>query len=128
LVVDKQFSLFAGDWRITEMEAWDKEYLDTEVPAYIRFEEDKMGRFQFGLVQGSLDCRTTTRDGRPAVEFSWDGSDEMDSVSGRGWAVVDEDGCLRGRIFIHGGDDSAFFAIRQHKQRKGSPKENKKSS
>jgi hypothetical protein len=122
--MDKEFSLFLGDWRITEMEAWDKEYLDMEVPAYIRFEEDKMGSFQFGLVQGFLDCRTTMRDGKVAVEFSWDGSDEMDPASGRGWAVIDEDGCLRGCIFIHGGDDSAFVAIRQHKQRKKSPEGN----
>lgn len=86
--MDKRFSLFAGDWRITEMEAWDREYLDMEVPAYIRFEEDKMGSFQFGLVQGSLDSRTTMRDGKPAVEFSWDGSDEIYPVSGRGWLLL----------------------------------------
>ena len=37
--------------------------------------------------------------------------DEMDPASGRGWAVI-ENGELRGRIFIHLGDDSMFRARR----------------
>ncbi len=35
------------------------------------------------------------RDGRPGVEFSWEGNDECDLASGRGWAVLEEDGSLR---------------------------------
>jgi hypothetical protein len=46
------------------------------------------------------------------VEFSWDGFDEGDPATGRGWAVVEEDGSLRGRIFLHLGDDSGFRAER----------------
>ena len=37
--------------------------------------------------------------------------DEMDPASGRGCAVI-ENGELRGRIFIHLGDDSMFRARR----------------
>ena len=37
---------------------------------------------------GELDCRDADRDGRPGVEFSWQGSDEGDDVSGRGWAAL----------------------------------------
>ena len=43
---------FAGTWRITEMEMWDAEYFDMEVPAHITIREDLTGEFQFGLVQG----------------------------------------------------------------------------
>ena len=29
-----------------------------------------------------MDCRLTTRDGVPAVEWTWDGNDEMDPAQG----------------------------------------------
>ena len=54
----------------------------------------------------------TDRDGRPGVEFSWQGSDEGDDVSGRGWAALNPDGKLEGHIYFHLGDDSAFRAER----------------
>lgn len=46
---------FVGNWRITEMEAWDVEYFDMEVPAYLTIRKDLSGEFQFGLVQAQLD-------------------------------------------------------------------------
>ncbi len=58
---------------------------------------------------GSMDCKPTTRDGEPAVEWTWDGNDEMDPAQGRGWAVVKGEE-LHGMIFFHGGDDSEFVA------------------
>ena len=33
--------------------------------------------------------------------------------AGRGWAVLEEDRSLRGRIFFHLGDDSGFTAGRE---------------
>ena len=54
-------------------------------------------------------CRLTTRDGEPALEWSWDGNDEMDEARGRGWAVL-KGGELHGMIFFHDGDDSGFVA------------------
>jgi hypothetical protein len=63
-----------------------------------------------------MDCRETTRDGRPCVEFTWEGSDEGDQVTGRGWAALAEDGTLDGRIFFHLGDDSGFHAVRAEPQ------------
>ena len=35
-----------------------------------------------------MDCREVERDGRPGMEFSWEGNDESDPASGRGWAVL----------------------------------------
>ena len=57
-------------------------------------------------------CREVERDGRPGVEFSWEGNDESDPASGRGWAVLEENGSLRGRIFFHLGD-AGFTAVRE---------------
>ena len=45
------------------------------------------------------------------LEFSWEGFDEGDSVSGRGWAILEGDK-LNGRIYFHMGDDSSFVAVR----------------
>lgn len=106
-----------GDWRIIEMELWDREYMDMEVPAFIRIADDGSGEFQFGLVSGSLDGRFGERSGKLAVEFTWDGQDEMDPASGRGWAALECASLLRGRIYFHAGDDSAFVARRKPKAR-----------
>jgi hypothetical protein len=44
--------------------------------------------------------------------FTWQGSDEGDEVSGRGWAARNADGTLGGHVYFHLGDDSAFRAER----------------
>lgn len=98
---------FIGTWSIVEMEVWDQEYVNMEVPGNFTFNKDGTGHFQFGLVQGQMDCRIEEDVGRERIEFSWEGQDELDPVCGRGWAVI-ENKELHGRIFIHLGDDSAF--------------------
>ena len=60
-----------------------------------------------------MDCREVERDGRPGVELSWEGNDESDPASGRGWAVLEQNGSLSGRIFFHLGNDSGFTAVRE---------------
>jgi hypothetical protein len=40
-------SAFVGYWRILEMEVWDRDYLDLVVPAFIEFDRERMGEFQF---------------------------------------------------------------------------------
>jgi len=94
------------------METWDPKFFNEEAQAFFEFGPDQRGSLQFCLVQGIMDYYLTERDGKPAVEWSWEGSDEMDSASGRGWAVLEEDGKLHGRVFIHDGDHSAFVAKR----------------
>jgi hypothetical protein len=59
-----------------------------------------------------MDWREASRDGGLGVEFSWEGFDEGDPVSGRGWAMLEPDGSLRGRFYFHLGDDSGFHAVR----------------
>jgi len=103
---------FQGKWRIVEMELWDQDFICLEGPGYIRFERDGMGDFHFGAVHGWTDCRYRKRDGKDAVEFSWEGNEESNPVCGRGWVVLEGDR-LHGRLFFHQGDDSGFVAERQ---------------
>lgn len=107
---------FTGRWRIVSMEWWDTDAIDLVAPAFIEFDRDRTGRFGFIVVDGWMDYRETTRDGRPCVEFTWEGSDEGDQFTGRGWAALAEDGTLDGRIFFHLGDDSGFHAVRAEPQ------------
>jgi len=101
-----------GYWRITEMEAWDADYFDMEVPAYISIREDSTGEFQFGRVQAEMDGRMESVDGASRFAFTWNGFDENDPVSGRGWLHV-AGNQAEGKIFIHQGDDSGLNAVRQ---------------
>ena len=109
----KQPNLFVGRWRIVSM---DQDYVDEEEEGYFEFDAKGWGSFHFGYVHGTIDGRLTTRDGVPAVEWSWDGNAEMDAAQGRGWAVIKE-GDLHGMIFFHGGDDSAFVAKKKGQAR-----------
>ena len=63
----------------------------------------------FGYVRGNIGYQLTERDGKPAIEWTFEGMDEMDPCSGRGWAVREGDE-LHGMIFFHQGDDSGFVA------------------
>ena len=101
-----------GRWRITEMDNWDQEAVDLVQPGFIEFDHDGLGSLGFIEVTGELDCREADRDGRPGVEFSWQGSDEGDDVSGRGSAALNLAGTLEGHIYFHLGDDSEFRAER----------------
>lgn len=56
------------------MDNWDRDAIELVGPGFI-------------AVRGWLDCRWSKRDGRPFVEFSWEGEDEGDQVTGRGWAA-----------------------------------------
>src|SRR5262245_42711968 len=100
-----------GRWRIVEMDLWDRASIDLVGPAFIEITSDGHGSFRFIAVEGFIDARTVVLDGHPGVEFSWDGTDEGDHVSGRGWARLEADDSLRGHLFIHSGDDSGFLAV-----------------
>jgi hypothetical protein len=101
-----------GRWRIIETDLWDREAIELVGPGYLEFRQDGMGRFGFIAVEGWMDCRPVQTDSGPGVEFTWDGTDEGDRVSGRGTAALQDDGSLRGHIYFHLGDDSGFRAER----------------
>jgi hypothetical protein len=100
----------AGRWRIVEMSGWDRDAIDLVEPGFIEFTEDGTGQFGFIAVRGWLDCRPAERDGQPGVEFTWEGIDEGDQISGRGWASLIDDATVEGHLYFHMGDDSNFRA------------------
>ena len=92
-----------GKWRVVETPDH-----DMAVPgAYILFGKSD-GEFAF-------DCLTGTIHGLcqgDAVEFTWQGNDEMEPASGSGWAELQNDGSLEGEICLDNGDDIPFIARR----------------
>ena len=99
------------------MSAWDQDFIDEEEEGYIEFGDKGQGQFHFGYVHGQMVCRLTMKDGEPAVEWTWDGNDEMDPAQGRGWATIKGDE-LHGMIFFHQGDESEFVAKKKGQSRK----------
>jgi hypothetical protein len=108
----KRGSGLIGGWRITWMETWKPDYVDDEVEGFFKFDPDGTGKFQFYCVKGVIDYREVKREGKPAVEFSWDGHDGVVPALGRGWAVIDGVK-MEGEVFLHLGLDSAFRAVRK---------------
>ena len=103
--------LLTGVWRIVDTALWDLDDLDLLEPAHLTLEPDGLGALRLLAIGADVDYRIVERDGRPSVEFSFEGSDEGDQISGRGWAILDGEQ-LRGRLFFHQGDESAFTASR----------------
>jgi hypothetical protein len=87
---------FLGAWRIDTMELWAKDAIELLGPGTFIFDDEAFGEFRCIAVRGWMDCRFGDRNGRPLVEFSWQGKDERDDASGRGWAIIDETGTLGG--------------------------------
>jgi len=104
--------IFQGDWRIIEMELWDQGDLDLVAPAMLCLEPNGVGQIAFIAIEAQFDYRIVMRDGLPAIEFSFQGFDEGDEVTGRGWAILQGEQ-LQGRLFFHQGDDSSFVAARE---------------
>lgn len=103
---------YTGCWRIYEMETWDKDYFDEEVPAYIQINGDS-GEFQFGLVCGQIDGGITKYVGEERYDFTFEGGEEYDSLSGRGWLKLKGKNQIDGEFIFHGGDRSKFSAKRK---------------
>lgn len=102
---------FLGRWRIIVSELWTREDLDLVVPAHITFNHNRLGELELIAISASIDYRIGKRDGTPIVEFTWEGSDEGQPVSGRGWARLIGDH-LGGQLFVHQGDETEFTAKR----------------
>jgi len=104
-------SSILGTWRITSTELWDRDALDLIDEAFVHFGKQQLGELAMIAVRADIDYRLDTRDEIQRVEFSFEGDDDGDPCSGRGWATLDDDDVLRGRLYIHRGDESAFEAV-----------------
>ena len=116
----KATNWIVGRWLIDSMELWGRDFIDEEVRGYFEFDKRNSGDFQFGYVEGQIDYRLDQRDGKPSVEFTWDGHDEMHSAQGHGWMVLEGDE-LKGQLFFHFGDDSGIVLKREAEKKKELP-------
>ncbi len=103
---------FEGLWHIQEMEQWDEDYFNMEVKAYIKIDPEGLGDFQFGLVTGQIDGEIVKDGSVERFEFTWEGMDELDPVSGGGWLRLKDKDTLEGRIKFHLADSSKLVAKR----------------
>lgn len=108
-IMVKKKNPYTGKWRIIEMEMWDQDYVDEVTEDHFIFENDGMGYFQFGVVEGQIDYRTEKYGELERIEFSWEGQDEYEPVLGRGYAIINGNE-IEGRFYFHLGDDSWFKA------------------
>lgn len=102
---------YIGKWRIEDMELWDQDFIDLVVPGHLTITKDGMGSLGFGAVEAELDCKVELVTGAERLEFSFEGADEGDPVSGRGWVQI-QGATMNGRVYFHLGDDSGFTATR----------------
>ena len=88
-------------------------------PAYIFFDGAGVREFAFGCVTGSLYHSADAN----AVDFTWEGNDEMDEAFGDGSAQLRPDGTLEGEIRFHHGDEitSTAFLRASKGRRAGCP-------
>ena len=120
----KSKSPFTGSWLIVSMSAWEDAALNEEVQAFIEFDEEGLGKFQFGDVRGVTDhYRTKKRDRMRVAQFCWDGEDGADGtpLDGVGWVIL-EGGKLTGTICIHLGDELEFLATKVTEKKATKPK------
>ena len=82
-------------------------FLDTIEPAHITFEKGGRVQLHFGCVDAELDWREDP--GSDRVDFTFEGFDEGDEVSGRGWPKMVGKQVV-GSIAFHLGEESGFKA------------------
>jgi hypothetical protein len=112
LQLKEESMTFTGTWHIYEMEMWDEDYFNMEVQAYIKINPNNIGYFQFGLVCGQIDGKIVCYPDGDRFEFTFEGEDEGDPVSGFGWIKFKEKDAVEGEFRLHLGDDSTFSARR----------------
>jgi len=89
------------------MDLWDTAAIDLVQPGFIAFDGEE-GEMRFIAVKAWLDVHYGTRDGKPVAEFTWEGMDEGDQRSGRGWVAPREEGGLVGHVYFHMANNSGF--------------------
>jgi hypothetical protein len=85
-------------------DTWDRDYLDLVGPAFISIGSGGHGELAFGVVNAALDLSY----GLAGVDFTFEGSDEGDAISGSGSAERLDDGTLEVQISFHHGDDATL--------------------
>ncbi len=92
------------------MDLWELDAINLVEQDHITFTEHG-GEMAFICANRWLDCRAKGKTGA-AVDFTFQGSDEGDEVSGRGHAKLAGTDRIKGSICFHMGDESGLVARR----------------
>ena len=60
---------YIGKWRIVKMDQWDQEFVDLVVPGHVTIGKSGKGSFEFGAVEGEIDCRMRKTDKHERLDF-----------------------------------------------------------
>lgn len=97
-----------GRWRIVQADIWDRDHLDLCGPAMIKITRQGRGDIALGALQAGLEIEYS----RSSIDFTWQGFEEMDEVSGDGSAELLEDGSIKIEFVYHNGDEAILKATR----------------
>lgn len=87
--------------------------VELEGPAILDIQADGDGSMNFVAVNASLDCEPGAHGDGSVVEFAWEGTDDGEPRSGRGWVRLGKDeNHADGYFCFCRGDTSAFKAER----------------
>ena len=95
-----------GRWRIVDADIWDRAHLDLCGPATLMIKDDGRGEITFGALEAVLEVAY----GRTSIDFTWNGCDEGDQVSGEGSAELLDDGSIEIEFAYHNGDEAVLRA------------------
>jgi hypothetical protein len=90
-----------GKWHVIKTPGYDM----AGSGSYIVFDKDG-GEFALDCLTGSIHGSCDS----DAIEFEWDGNNEIDQASGDGWAELQPNDTLKGEICLQNGDDIPFIA------------------
>jgi len=79
---------FTGTWFISEMRSWDADYINLVGPGYPAVDPEGSGSMQFGGWNVDLDRRVEDIKSGKKLQFTFEGFDEGEPGSGRGWARI----------------------------------------
>jgi hypothetical protein len=103
---------FVGKWHIYEMDMWNEEYSNKTIQGFVEIENSKIGRFQIGVISGELEGKLVEYYGKESFEFTFEGTDECDPISGCGWMLFRERDIVKGEFRFYLGSNSTFLARR----------------
>ena len=103
---------FAGKWRVVEAMDLVDDYLGLMPDPHLLFEvkskNEVTGTYQFGTQDGCIDGHFEKDKGNLQLIFSFEGSDEMDQVSGYGTVIFESIDTLLLKMHYHMGDTYSF--------------------
>ena len=106
---------FIAEFAISDISGFDKKELKDNGEPYFNIREDGTGSFHFGFVNSIFKGKIIEKKDDEIFEFTWQGTDEDEEVSGTGYALIGEDEeSIEGEICFEDGDEHYFSAYKNY--------------